>query len=212
MFGNFALKKYLPWIITGLVFLGFYLIGKAIPEEAIRKLIKDTGPFGVVIFILLALTTYVIAPLSSTPFLFAGFYAYGQKVVVYTFIAAFISSITNFLIAKKWGRSLAERLTSKESLQKVDSLIKNHGFFTVFVLRLLLGSFHDVLSYAFGLTSIRFATYLTASTLGIIPSSIIWYVVSAWIKSPLTFVLLHIGIAYLLLMIYLIWKYLRKRW
>lgn len=198
----------LPWLITGTIVLTFYLIGITVPEETIKEVILRAGPYGVIVFILLTLLTYIFAPVSGSPFLFAGFFAFGPKAVLYTAVAIAVSVITNFWIARIWGRTLVEKLAGKKNLQKVDIFIHRHTLSTLILSRLLLNAFHDGVSYTFGLTSIRFKPYFTVSILAMIPNIIFWYLVSLKITSPLTYTLLHILAAYILLAFYLIWLFI----
>jgi uncharacterized membrane protein YdjX (TVP38/TMEM64 family) len=204
-------KQYLPWIIAGLIFIGFYVIGRLVPEETIKSLIVNSGSFGVVVFILLTLATYVFAPISGSPLLYAGFYAFGREVILYTSIAVIISSVINFLIAKKWGKAVIVKLAGQDSLDKLDKLALNYGLVSLFIFRIFLHSFHDVVSYAFGLTLIKFKQYLVVSTLGMIPGIIFWYLVSTYTNNPLTFTLLTHFSAYALLLVYIAWKSIIKK-
>jgi uncharacterized membrane protein YdjX (TVP38/TMEM64 family) len=189
-----------------------YLVGTRVPETAIREIIKGAGPFGVVVLILLFWLTNIIAPLSGTPFLYAGFYMYNQMVVFYAFLAAVLASITNFLVARIWGRSLVIKLVGTEALEKVDDLTRNYGPQSLLIFRLFLKEFHDVISYAFGLTSIKFSHYLTVSTFGMIPPTIIWYFISLKIGNALTFTTVSWLIAYVSLTIYVLWvKVIRNK-
>lgn len=204
-------KSYLPIVITALLFLIIYLIGTNVSQETIRETIKDAGSLGIVVFILLTWTTYTLAPLSGTPFMFAGFYLYGQTVILYTFIAMIIASISNFLIAKIWGRKLVIKLAGAENLEKIDNLTKNYGYQSLFLFRIFLSGFSDVISYAFGLTPIKFKPYFIISFLGMIPGTIIWYLLSLKINNPLTFILLMIGIAYVFLVIFILYLKVFKK-
>lgn len=198
-------KSFLPIAILLFLFLGMYYIGTRVPETTIREFIRGAGSFGVVILILLLWLTNVVAPLSGSPFLYAGFYMYGQTAVFYAFIAAVIASISNFWIAKIWGRSLVEKLAGVNGLKKVDDLSKNYGKQTLFIFRLFLKEFHDVISYAFGLTKMKFSTYFVVSTLGMIPATVIWYLIALNIKDPLTFTAVSWVIAYVSLTTYILW-------
>lgn len=205
-------KNLIPLAVSGLLILAIYLVGIKVPEETIRETIRDAGPFGVVVFIFLTYLTYVFAPLSGSPFMFAGFFLFGKTVVIYSSIATFIASITNFLIAKKWGRPLVEKLAGHENLEKVDRLIQNYGLQTIFLSRIFMSTFHDAISYVFGLTPIKFTPYLIASTLGMIPGTVIWYFLSSKLNNALAFTVLGIAIAYISLMLYLIWiKIVKKK-
>jgi uncharacterized membrane protein YdjX (TVP38/TMEM64 family) len=136
------------------------------------------------------LLTYIVAPLSSSPFVFAGFYAFGQDVVLYTFIASWISSAVNFWISRMVGREPIERLMGTDRMNGVDRLTRNYGLVALFVLRVFESEFHKMISYAFGLTSVAFARYMIVSTAGMIPGTVIWYILSQHVDGPLMFTVL----------------------
>jgi uncharacterized membrane protein YdjX (TVP38/TMEM64 family) len=205
-------KSYLPLTIIVAFFLLFYVIGQRVPEQTIRNTVSNAGPFGVVILIFLFWISNVIAPLSGSPFLYAGFYVYGQAVVIYAFIAAVIASITNFWIAKIWGRPIVVKLVGADGLKKVDELTMNYGHQTLFIFRLFLKEFHDVISYAFGLTKMRFVPYFVISTLGMIPATFIWYLISLKIHDAVSFTAISWVVAYISLTTYILWvKFLKKK-
>lgn len=206
-------KSYLPLIIIIGLFILMYLIGSRVSEGTIKKAIEDAGPWGIVLLIFFFWICNVVAPLSGSPFLFAGFYSYGQMVVVYAFLASIIASITNFWIARIWGRKIVEKLAGENSLKKIDELTSNYGLPTLFITRLFLKEFHDVISYVFGLTKLRFSTYFSVSTLGMIPATIIWYLISMRIQNAITFTVVSWAIAYVSLIIYgLALKFLAKKY
>ena len=134
-------KGILPLIIMAILFIGFFVIGMLIPEDAIKKIFYDAGSFGPLLLIVLLWLANFFAPLSGSPFLFAGFYLYGRQVVLYATVAAILASITNFLVAKKWGRLLVVRLVGEDALIKLDGLAKNYGLVTLFIFRVFLKEF-----------------------------------------------------------------------
>lgn len=204
-------RSYLSLFFITAIFLAMFLVGSLIPQDQIRILIEKAGPWGVVLLIFSLWITNVIAPLSGSPFLFAGFYSYGQMSVVYAFIAAVIASVTNFWIAKIWGRKIVVKLAGESNLEKIDNLTKDYGLQTLFIFRLFLKEFHDVISYAFGLTNLKFESYFIVSTLGMIPATVIWYLISLKVKDPMTFTIISWLFAYISLTSYIIWIKLRKR-
>lgn len=204
-------KGFLPTISIVLVFLLIVLISSNIPEETIRMVMEQAGAWGVIILIFFLWITNVIAPLSGSPFLFAGFYLYGQTSVFYAFIAAVIASITNFWIARIWGRKIVEKLAGKDALKKIDGLTRNYGLQSLFVFRLFLKEFHDVISYAFGLTNLKFSRYFLVSTLGMIPATLVWYLISLKIHNAVTFTAISWLIAYISLTGYIFWIKLQKQ-
>lgn len=204
-------RSYFFLIITGVLFLLLYFISIQVPEENIRKIVQNLDPFGPIVLILLFWLTNIIAPLGATPFIFAGFYLYGQMIVIIAFTAAVLAMITNYWIARIWGRSLVVKLAGSENLERIDRLTDSYGYQTLFIIRLFLKEFHDVVSYVFGLTKIKFIPYFIISVIGMIPGTIIWYYLSSLISNPLIFTLLSIGIANLFLITYLIWIKITKK-
>src|SRR3989344_5999503 len=125
-------KKIYPLLITVLLFLSIYLLGKSIPQENIRSFITGAGPSAPLVWIILSFLTYIIAPLSGAPVLFVGFYAFGNTVVIYNVIATFLASITNFYIARTWGKALVGKFVGRENMKEVDKLTKQYGFMMLF--------------------------------------------------------------------------------
>lgn len=208
---KFINKKTYPLIIIVVIFLVIYLVGSRIPEETIRLFVEKAGPFGPLLIIFLLWSTNIVAPLSAAPFLFAGFYLFDKMVIVYSLTAAFFASITNFWIAKIWGRRVVEKLAGTDGLKKIDYLAENYGPKTLFIFRLILWGYHDVISYAFGLTKINFTQYLIISTLGTIPGSLLWYFLSSKITNAVTFTVVNFAIACVCLIAYVFWSKITKR-
>lgn len=204
-------KTLLPLCLTIFLFALIYTIGSSIPENTIQEIVGNSGPFGVIILIFLIWLTYIFAPLGAAPFIYAGFYLYGPTVTIYSYIAAFIASITNFWIARLWGRTLVSRLVGSDSLETVDNLAQNYGLKTLFVSRIFLGQLHDVVSYIFGLTNVKFNPYIIVSTLGTIPGSLLWFFIATKANNPITFMSLTVVITYGFLAGYFIWIKLTKK-
>ncbi len=208
---RFHKRNYLPILFIIFTIIVMVMIGLIIPKDTIKEVIEEAGPWGVVLLIFCLWITNVAAPLSGSPFLFAGFYSYGQMSVVYAFIAAVIASATNFWIAKIWGRKLVTKLAGEENLDKLDNLTKDYGLQTLFIFRLFMKEFHDVISYAFGLTNLTFKSYFIVSTLGMVPATIIWYLIALKINDPITFTTVSWIFAYVSGGVYLLWFKLKKK-
>jgi uncharacterized membrane protein YdjX (TVP38/TMEM64 family) len=57
-----------------------------------------------------------------------------------------------FILARRFGRPLVERVVSPAALRRADTLFLRHGAFAVLLARLLPFTAFDLLSYAAGLT------------------------------------------------------------
>jgi|SRR3989344_6243854 len=206
------MKKYLPYLLAGLVFLIFFAVSLSISQDNIRVFINQFGILAPLVIILLLLISYIIAPLSGMAVLFAGHTIIGQKVILYATIAAYISFITNFWIARIWGRSLVIKLVGKSGINKIDEFAKEYGVLSLLTFRIFMGHFHDLVSYAAGFTSIKFSTYIIASSLAAVPGTLLWLFLSRFAPNPISFVLLTFSISSTFLLLYLLLKKLRKIW
>jgi uncharacterized membrane protein YdjX (TVP38/TMEM64 family) len=184
------LKRWWPVLLTALLFLILFFLSKLVPDDTARNFINDAGKWGPLILFLLFLISYILAPLNGSPLLFAGYYAYGANIVFIATSAAILSFIINFWIARKWGRSYIQRLVGPKKIKHVDKLAENYGLLSLFFLRFFQGGLHDFVSYAAGLTSMRFKSYMAVSLLAEIPGTAIWYYIVSKAKSPATFTVL----------------------
>ena len=87
-----------------------------------------------------------------------------------------------FYIARILGREVVEKLTGKAVLKSVDSFFARYGKHTILVCRLLPFVPFDPVSYAAGLTSLRFRHFILATGLGQLPATIVY----SWVGSMLT--------------------------
>ncbi len=77
---------------------------------------------------------------------------------------------------------MVEKLTGKAVLQSVDGFFRRYGKHTILVCRLLPFVPFDPVSYAAGLTSIRFRHFMFATGVGQLPATIVY----SWAGSLLT--------------------------
>jgi len=180
-------KKSYPVLLALFLFTLFYFLSTKVPEEKIRLVLNQAGLLAPLVFIFLALPAYIIAPLSNAPLLWAGFYAFGANVVFLFTIASVIGLVINFWIARRWGRTIIKKFVGSQNMERIDKLTENYGLLMLFFLRVFQGGISDFVSYAAGLTSMRFPQYLIISLLGLIPGTIIWYLGASQIENPAVF-------------------------
>jgi len=208
-------KRIVPPLFIILISLLLYLVSRSFSEEEIITFVNNTGLFAPVVYILLTLLTLVIAPFSGTPIIFAGYYAFGQKVIVYSVIAAYISYVLNFWIARKWGRGIVKKFVGEEGMRKVDDLTKDYGIVTLVFLRIFQGSINDFVSFAMGLTNMKFKVYLVVSLLASIPGTILWYYLSLNVNTPAQFTIIMLVFTLTLSFVFIVgsifWKKFLKK-
>lgn len=162
-----------------LLSVGLYFAGKQIPQEALQNLVVRAGVWGPLIFIILHLTSIIFAPISGVPFLITGFYLFGKTTIIYMYCSAVLGFMVNFAIARKWGRPLIGKLIGKEYIEKIDDLAQEYGTLTLIFLRLLWSGVADYVSYAYGLTEMKFSKYIFISAIASIPGWAFWYFVAS---------------------------------
>ncbi|TVP78137.1 MAG: TVP38/TMEM64 family protein [Gemmatimonadales bacterium] len=88
-----------------------------------------------------------------------------------------VAAAACFGIARLVGRPGVERLVSEERLARVDTFMRRRGVLAIFVGRIIPFINPDLVSYAAGVTGIRWPHFLLAVTAGAIPSTIFYTVV-----------------------------------
>ena len=79
-----------------------------------------------------------------------------------------------FFIARVLGRDAVEKLTSKGAMESVDVFFEKYGNRTIVVCRLLPFVSFDFVSYAAGLTNMRFWSFFIATGIGQLPATIVY--------------------------------------
>lgn len=151
-----------------------YFFGLKINPDTVAGLIGESGPWAPVVFILFMTATFIAAPISGTPLFFAGYLLFDNMFLVYNYLSMAISMVINFYIARKWGRNLVIKFVGLANIEKVDHFTKDYGLKALIFLRIFQGQFQDFISYAYGLTKIKFTPYIIVSLLGPIPWTLAW--------------------------------------
>lgn len=157
---------------SGVVLLG--LLTGDIDVEAVRSWIRDLGPWGPVLLILVLALAMVVAPIPNPPFMIAAGIAWGTVWgVVYSVAGQLLGSVVIFAISRRFGRRFIPRLIGREGAERVDRLAKEMGPHLVFWWRMMPVSF-DFAAYAAGLTGMSFRLFTTLVFFGsIVPTTVV---------------------------------------
>lgn len=138
---------------------------------ALQQWVQQLGIAGPLVIISLMTTAIIMSPIPSAPIALAAGAAYGHTVgTIYVAIGSELGAIIAFFIARLVGMEVlrewvGERLT-KAMLGSQNSLMG-----VVFISRLLPFISFDMVSYAAGVTPLRFWRFAVATLAGIIPAS-----------------------------------------
>ncbi len=151
-------------VLTAALIIGIRWIG----IERIHQMIADAGPFAPLVYILIKIVTYVVAPLSSGPIqLFAGALFGLIPGTLYTLLGEVIGGSINFWLARHYGRPVVTRLVGADDMPRVERFISQIvDWKTVLYARVFLFSIYDFISYAVGFSALPYRTYAILSALG----------------------------------------------
>ncbi|BBL80115.1 TVP38/TMEM64 family protein [Rubrobacter xylanophilus] len=143
--------------------------------EGLRDYILSYGLLAPVISVFLMVVQALAAPLPSFVITFANGLAFG---VFWGWLLSLfghtLAAAVCFGVARYLGRGPVEVLVGKAGLQSADRWFANWGMYAVFVGRLIPGISFDVISFAAGLTRMRFKSFLVATVLGVLPQTFLY--------------------------------------
>ncbi|MBE9215487.1 TVP38/TMEM64 family protein [Plectonema cf. radiosum LEGE 06105] len=126
--------------------------------------IKQTGVWSPLVFIALCALSLIIAPLSGSSLFVIGGTLFGRhNAFLLSYIATIIGCSANFCISRKFGRKVVQRFIGKANLDELDKFInrfKNHR--SIFYMIIIMPLSQDLISYAIGLTKIKYPHFLIA--------------------------------------------------
>jgi uncharacterized membrane protein YdjX (TVP38/TMEM64 family) len=133
------------------------------------------SPFGMSVYVLVAIIGTVIAPVNSLPLLPIAVGLWGPNTAaVLSIFGWFIGAGIDYELARRFGKNLVKKIVSVEKIEKFSAKVSgNYSFIRLLMLRLLLPV--DILSYALGLfTLVGRKMYYATTAIGIIPFAFIW--------------------------------------
>ena len=139
-------------------------------QAEIEEWIDGFGVWGPIVYIVVFALSMLFAPLPTAPMPLVAAAVFGPALgFLYTITATAIGSTICFWVARRLGRPVLRRLTSQAALDKIDELGARLGIRLLIVLRLFPVAGVDYVSYAAGLTQMRFAYYIVISVLASAP-------------------------------------------
>jgi uncharacterized membrane protein YdjX (TVP38/TMEM64 family) len=163
-------------IITLASILGLQVLGGV---ENVRTFVSSAGGWGPLVFILLKITVNVIAPLSGAPLLITGSVLFGTwEGLTYIVIGDILGVHSNFWIARRLGRPGIQRFIGERAVRQVDQAVRHAGGWrALMVASLLFSMLYDFISYAAGLSNIRYWHFFWITFLSCVPTIILYMLI-----------------------------------
>ncbi len=164
-------------VLIIIALISIYKLRRIFPNinfKHVKHYILSYGKFSSLVFIIIySLKPIVfIIPASLLSIvagnIFGSFYAF-----IYSMIGCFFSATVAFFIARVLGKPFVDNVV-KGKIIKIDSSVEKHGFVIMLLMRLSFVFPYDALSYACGLTKVKYKDFILGSVLGIIPEMIVY--------------------------------------
>ncbi len=173
------------FILAGLSFFSIYQYNTPLWRKAVKlyyilqdhhrlkEIISSYGAYSPLAFILLQIVQVIVAPIPGGAIEFLGGYLFGVKAgFLYSMIGLLLGSWLAFSLARIFEKWAVEKFVSEEMRKKFDYLIGHEGVILSFLLFLIPGFPKDALCYVLGLTPMHLGIFLTISTIGRVPGTL----------------------------------------
>jgi uncharacterized membrane protein YdjX (TVP38/TMEM64 family) len=167
------------WIALTLIVAALIVIARLLPVvdwlKSFNAWVDHLGPLGFVAFVAIyALATVLFVP--GWPLTVGAGLTFG--LVLGTTAASLGSTIgaaLAFLIARSIARKNVETMTKKnKKFQAIDRAIGEQGWKLIFLLRLSPVIPFNVSNYVYGITAVKFWSYVLASWIGMLPVTLLY--------------------------------------
>lgn len=144
-------------------------------SEPVKEYILSFGPLAIAISFALMVFQSLAAPLPAFLITFANAAIFGWVGgAALSWTSSMAGAAACFGIAKLYGRNTVSKLTGKTALASVDRFFDKFGGKSIVVARLLPFMPFDVVSYAAGLTSMKFWPFFLATGIGQLPATLVY--------------------------------------
>lgn len=171
-------------IMASLIFLVATLDIKLISMQQIKQFIEMFGPFSLLVFgvIFNLKTLFVVVP--YVVFVLIGGSLFGSFVgFLISVLCVLTTSTIAFSIARYAGKEKMQRYL-KGKLKDLDMKAGENGFNIILFMRLSSLFPMDILSYAAGLTQIKYSQFILATVIGTLPETFSLSLLGDNIKNP----------------------------
>jgi uncharacterized membrane protein YdjX (TVP38/TMEM64 family) len=143
--------------------------------SALLTRVQQIGPWGAVVLGAAYVPAAILFVPGSLLTLGAGFLFGPVKGTVVVSLGSTAGAAAAFIVARRVARDWVLRhIAGRPKLAAVSDAVEHDAFKVILLTRLSPVFPFNVLNYAFGLTSVRFSSYILASWLGMLPGTIMY--------------------------------------
>lgn len=143
--------------------------------DAMKVFLLSYGIWSPLISIFLMIMAVLIAPLPTFLITFANGLLFGTLFgSLLSWISALFGAIIAFYFARSLGRPVIEKFINVKALNWTDHFFKSYGIYAILLARVIPIASFGIVSYAAGLTKMRFKTYIIGTAIGQTPATILY--------------------------------------
>lgn len=175
--------------------------------ESVIELIRGYGAYAAVVSFFLMILQSILSPIPALLITLSNAAVFGWwKGALLSFWSSMVGAALCFYIARTLGRDVVEKITTKTGLAKVDEFFERYGKNSILICRLLPFVSFDIVSYAAGLTPIKFWDFFIATGLGQLPATIVYSYLGNLAGSTKTLFISIVCVVALSALVYMIGK------
>lgn len=175
--------------------------------ESVIELIRGYGAYAAVVSFFLMILQSILSPIPALLITLSNAAIFGWwKGALLSFWSSMVGAALCFYIARTLGRDVVEKITTKTGLAKVDEFFERYGKNSILICRLLPFVSFDIVSYAAGLTPIKFWDFFIATGLGQLPATIVYSYLGNLAGSTKTIFISIVSVVALSALVYMIGK------
>lgn len=175
--------------------------------ESVIELIRSYGAYAAVISFFLMILQSILAPIPALLITLSNAAVFGWwKGALLSFWSAMAGAALCFYIARTLGRDTVEKIVTKSGLDNIDKFFERYGKNSILICRLLPFVSFDIVSYAAGLTPIKFWDFFIATGLGQLPATIVYSYLGNLAGSTKTIFISIVCVVALSALVYMIGK------
>lgn len=157
---------------------------RRIKPHEIKKILLSYGDWSIAVFIFIYSIKPVVFFVPASVLSVVSGILYGSLFgTVYSIIGAFFAATLAFYIARFLGKDVVDRIL-KGKVAELDNDIEKKGFKIMLLLRLAVVFPYDALSYAAGLSKMKYRDFIAGTMLGTLPEMIAYNYLGMNIKRP----------------------------
>ena len=142
-------------------------------RDELAAYIKTKGVLAPIVYVLLQMAQTVFAPIPGNIVGSIGGFLFGWWGILWTLIGSMIGFWIVFVLSRRFGRPLVEKVIQRENLEKFDFIIGKRAPVVLFVIFLIPGLPDDIVAYIAGLTEVKIKNLVLLAIIGRLPSIVV---------------------------------------